>query len=115
MTLTGRVNGREIRFAAGADGRWSAEVPRDESGSYVLELRAEDDAGNRSSRCAAVVCIDFSALSVRVLRMDLEAAREEDGLRPAPLPPAYAAEAWTSDYTARPLAPEFTIREIELL
>ena len=42
----GICDGADIQFERNAVGQWTAAVPADADNSYVVELWAEDDAGN---------------------------------------------------------------------
>ena len=44
--LWGKCGGQDITFSPGADGSWNAAVPSNPSGEYMIEVWAEDAAGN---------------------------------------------------------------------
>ena len=44
----GRVDGQEVELYADSGDRWSVPVPFDADGEYVVEILAEDDAGNQA-------------------------------------------------------------------
>lgn len=113
MTLTGSLNGAEICFTFDPQmQRFYTNVPKNASGTYVLELHLRDDAGNASNQCAAIVCIDFDALTVRVMSLDLDTMPQHEDYRCDPLSPVYAAMPWGTDYVGSLLPPEFTIMEL---
>lgn len=60
MRVWGRCGGQEVSFAR--DGaRWTAAVPAGRS-EYVVELWAEDDAGNVSYMATVLITYDVSKL-----------------------------------------------------
>lgn len=44
----GRVDGQEVELYADSGDRWSMPVPFDVDGEYVVEILAEDEAGNQA-------------------------------------------------------------------
>lgn len=46
--LFGKCNGADIIFTPKGEGRWSAAVPATEDKTYIIEVWAEDEAGNVS-------------------------------------------------------------------
>ena len=44
----GRVDGQEVELYADSGDRWSVPIPFDADGEYVVEILAEDDAGNQA-------------------------------------------------------------------
>lgn len=67
MRLYGELEGREIYFDMVAPLRFAARLPSIARGSSVITLFAVDDAGNISTEVKALVLIDFSKMSIKVL------------------------------------------------
>ncbi len=44
--LFGKCNGADIIFTPKSEGRWNAAVPAREDKTYIIEVWAEDEAGN---------------------------------------------------------------------
>lgn len=61
-TLHGTVNSSPIIFQRNDDNTWSCEVPYIENGEYVVELYAQDDAGNETYFATILFSIDFKKL-----------------------------------------------------
>lgn len=53
----GKANGTEISFVQKDRDGWEATVPANLEGEYVVELYAEDDAGNQTYACTTVFVI----------------------------------------------------------
>ena len=57
---------------------WSATIPPQSNGIYIVELTATDDAGNVAYCAKYIVTIDISALSVRIEPFDKNAITGEE-------------------------------------
>ena len=58
----GRIDGTDIIFQRTSGTRWEIPVPYDEDGQYVVEIIAEDDAGNQSYLAKMLWTVDTSLL-----------------------------------------------------
>lgn len=63
----GRVDGTEVIFNRSDGDRWNIPVPLDVDGEYVVEIVAEDDAGNQSYMAKILFCVNSSMLCVTIL------------------------------------------------
>lgn len=65
----GRVDGIEVGFMEQSEGLYKVEFPRKlNSGNYIVEVYAEDDAGN-VSYCSTLICtIDASGACIHIER-----------------------------------------------
>lgn len=62
----GRVDGQEVELYADSGDRWSVPVPFDTDGEYVVEILAEDEAGNQSYMAKMLYVVDTALLCVHV-------------------------------------------------
>lgn len=71
MKLTGKIEGQQVAFELirqeGRASVFTAEVPANLDGEYVVELTAEDDAGNIAFICKYLVTIDLTNLCVHLM------------------------------------------------
>lgn len=71
MKLTGKIEGQQVAFELirqeGRTSVFTAEVPANLDGEYVVELTAEDDAGNIAFVCKYLVTIDLTNLCVHLM------------------------------------------------
>lgn len=71
MKLTGKIEGQQVAFELirqeGRASVFTAEVPANLDGEYVVELTAEDDAGNIAFVCKYLVTIDLTNLCVHLM------------------------------------------------
>lgn len=62
----GRVDGRDIELYMDTGNRWSVPVPFDADGEYVVEIIAEDEAGNRSYMAKILFMVNAALLCAHV-------------------------------------------------
>lgn len=74
MKLTGKIEGQPVAFELvrqeGRTSVFTAEVPTTLDGEYVVELTAEDDAGNIAYICKYLVTIDLTNLCVHLMPLE---------------------------------------------
>ena len=58
----GRVDGQEVELYADSGDRWSVPVPFDADGEYVVEILAEDDAGNQAYMAKMLFVVNTALL-----------------------------------------------------
>lgn len=63
----GRVDGVEVILNKGEGDRWSVPVPFDTDGEYVVEIVAEDEAGNQSYMAKMLFVVNTALLCVHVV------------------------------------------------
>lgn len=75
VRLYGKCQGRDINFQLNeATGRWETAVPASPSGIYIMELWAEDAAGNVGYFATIEVTFDSSKLCVSIKILDVGAS-----------------------------------------
>lgn len=67
MKLTGYINGAEVNFNFCPPNQWNAILPTDETGKYIVQLLAIDDAGNKIGKTGIYVYINFKLMTFKVL------------------------------------------------
>jgi hypothetical protein len=113
MTLLGYLNGAEVRFDFSPDSHtFKAEVPKSTSGVYILELHLTDDAGNTSSDCSAIVCIDFDKMNITILDMNFPDRQLNDGYSCQVLSYDFEDVFFEEDYEMKPLPFELSSKEL---
>ena len=60
--IYGTVNTEPIVFYKNEKDQWECEIPSIENGKYVVELYAQDDAGNETYFATVLFSIDFKKL-----------------------------------------------------
>lgn len=64
--LWGSCNGTDIICSHESGDRWATIVPASEDGTYIVELWAEDEAGNRGYFATVKIAYDTSKLCFKV-------------------------------------------------
>lgn len=72
----GKVNESNIDFIKDNEGRWSVTIPRNLSGTYYLELYAEDVAGNISYMATVLMEFDPTSFCTRFKVIDFNGNAE---------------------------------------
>lgn len=73
-SLYGKCDGRDIRFSWDeASGRWVTTVPASPTGVYIIELWAEDEAGNVGYFATVQITFDPSKLCCSIKILDVGA------------------------------------------
>lgn len=76
--IKGTVNAiYDIAFEKGNDGRWSATMPRLETGRYIVELYAVDDAGNEAYYATIMYSVDTSGMQASITVLEYGAEIED--------------------------------------
>lgn len=63
----GTVDGTEVVLERVEGNRWNVPVPLDRDGEYVVEIIAEDDAGNRSYIANMLYTVEAGNICIHVL------------------------------------------------
>jgi hypothetical protein len=70
----GKVDGHDVIFQRSEDaGRWTTTVPASQTGTYIMELWAEDEAGNVGYFATIKVTFDPSQLCVAISVLEVGA------------------------------------------
>ena len=88
----GRVDGAEVVMQQAQGDIWSVPVPLDQDGEYVVEIIAEDGAGNQSYMAKMLFCVDSSGLCIQVLPIPYFAELLDSVYNANVLPVLYFAE-----------------------
>lgn len=67
MKLIGYVDGVEVRFDFYPPSTFKAEIPKQIDGTYIIQLQAVDDAGNKTGYSNIFIEINFDKLTFKVL------------------------------------------------
>ena len=70
VKVSGKIDGKEVIFERDEGDRWNATVPYDLDGMYVVELTAENDAGNIAYCTKMLLIVDPATLCVRLVPLD---------------------------------------------
>ena len=62
VKVSGKIDGKEVIFERAEGDRWNVTVPYDLDGMYVVELTAENDAGNIAYCTKMLLIVDPATL-----------------------------------------------------
>lgn len=93
----GTVDGAEVILEHADGDRWWVPVPWDRDGEYVVEIIAEDEAGNQSYMAKMLFVVNAALLCVRVIPLPYTATLQE---------PRYTAEIQRPRYYTELIEPE---------
>jgi len=65
----GRIGGAEVILEHTEGSRWSVPVPLDQDGEYVVEIIAEDEAGNQAYLARMLFVVDSAKLCAHVVQI----------------------------------------------
>ena len=63
----GRVDGAEVILQQAGGDRWNVPVPLDIDGDYVVEIMAEDEAGNQTYLSKMLYTVDAGNICIHAL------------------------------------------------
>lgn len=74
----GRVGGVEVVLNKTVGDRWNVPVPFDVDGEYVVEIIAEDDAGNQAYMAKMLFVVNTALLCVHVIPVPFYGILQDD-------------------------------------
>lgn len=111
VRVFGRVDDVEVILQQAEGGRWNVPVPLDQDGEYVVEIIAEDEAGNQSYMAKMLFIVNTALLCVHMIPLPYYVALIEQCIHVTMLPIQYNLEILESGYNLR-LAPQIYYTEI---
>lgn len=94
----GTVDGADVVLQHSQGDVWQVPVPLDMDGEYVVEIIAEDEAGNRSYLAKQLFIVNTALLSVRIIPLPYYAVLMETGTRLLLQAPSYQLIAMEANY-----------------
>ncbi len=73
IKLVGNVNGEAVIFQRVAEDFWEITVPASQDGTYVINMTAEDEAGNEAYWAKYILTFDIASLCARLTRHPYQA------------------------------------------
>ena len=96
--VSGKIDGKEVIFERAEGDRWNATVPYDLDGMYVVELTAENDAGNIAYCTKMLLIVDPATLCVRLVPLDYMVEVVPEDYKVTVISEDYAVEAVPEQY-----------------
>ena len=70
VKVSGKVDGQDVIFERSQGNQWNITVPYDLDGMYVIEVTAENDAGNVAYCTKMLLIVDPATLCVKLVPLD---------------------------------------------
>lgn len=97
----GRVDGVEVILEHLEGDIWQVPVPPDWDGEYVIEILAEDEAGNQAYLAKMLFLINTAQLCVHMIPLPYHAVLLDGTLQADLMPDQYRCEIIEPDCTTR--------------
>lgn len=110
--LYGKCQGQQINFSLNElTGRWETAVPASPNGTYVIELWAEDTAGNVAYFATVQITYDSSKLCTAIKILDIGAEFTIEEVRRVLMGDGVAAKT-ADDVLAWAVSPDFVMAKV---
>lgn len=106
----GFANGQAITLTRDVGDFWTAEVPYNEDGEYVVELYAEDEAGNIGYMCTILFVVSHHEMKAYIVPRGYAARKAHKGYEACPILEKMAAKLKTRRFGAGMLRRGFAAR-----
>ena len=95
--LYGKCQGQDVRFTRNEAGRWETAVPASPNGAYIMELWAEDQAGNQGYFATIKLAYDPNKLCCTVEVLDIGAGFTVEDVRRILMGGGVETSFWVED------------------
>lgn len=92
VKVSGKIDGKEVIFEKADGDQWSVMVPYDLDGMYVVELTAENEAGNIAYCTKMLLIVDPATLYVKLVPLDYMVEVISEDYKVTVIPEDYAVE-----------------------
>ena len=112
VKVSGKVDGQDVIFERSEGNQWNITVPYDLDGMYVIEVTAENDAGNIAYCTKMLLIVDPATLCVKLVPLDymVEVVPEEDETHI--IPEDYLVEVMEEQYQVATLPDLFYVEVV---
>lgn len=112
VKVSGKVDGQDVIFERSEGNSWNITVPYDLDGMYVIEVTAENDAGNVAYCTKMLLIVDPATLCVKLVPLDymVEVVPEEYEMHI--IPEDYLVEVMEEQYQVAALPDLFFIEVV---
>lgn len=98
VKVSGKIDGKEVIFEKADGDQWSVMVPYDLDGMYVVELTAENSAGNIAYCTKMLLIVDPATLCVKLVPLDYMVEVISEDYKVTVIPEDYAVEEILDPY-----------------
>lgn len=112
VKVSGKIDGKEVIFERAEGDRWNVAVPYDLDGMYVVELTAENDAGNIAYCTKMLLIVDPATLCVRLVPLDYMVEVVSEEYETHIIPEDYLVEVMEEQYQVATLPDLFYVEVV---
>lgn len=112
MKLIGYVDGIEVNFDFYPPNTFKAIIPKKLDGKYILELQAEDDAGNIDCSTGMYIYIDFQHMKIKVLSSKYQFKKDANNLRYKKIDNIFSSKELDSKLTFKKSCSPYSYKEL---
>lgn len=112
VKVSGKIDGKEVIFERAEGDRWNATVPYDLDGMYVVELTAENDAGNIAYCTKMLLIVDPATLCVKLVPLDYMVEVVPEEYETHIIPEDYLVEVMEEQYQVATLPDLFYVEVV---
>lgn len=103
VKMIGVVDGQTVIFNKDGGGRWTASIPKDMDGEYVIGVTAYDEAGNQAYATSMLFIVDPSTLQIKMIPLKYSYKINKK---------TYVAKPETSDFMFYEIGDKFAAKEM---
>lgn len=112
VKVSGKVDGQDVIFERSEGNQWNITVPYDLDGMYVIEVTAENDAGNVAYCTKMLLIVDPATLCVKLVPLDYMVEVVPEEYETHIIPEDYLVEVMEEQYQVATLPDLFYVEVI---
>lgn len=112
VKVSGKVDGQDVIFERSEGNQWNITVPYDLDGMYVIEVTAENDAGNVAYCTKMLLIVDPATLCVKLVPLDYMVEVVPEEYETHIIPEDYLVEVMEEQYQVATLPDLFSVEVI---
>ena len=112
VKVSGKIDGKEVIFERAEGDQWNVTVPYDLDGMYVIEVTAENDAGNVAYCTKMLLIVDPATLCVKLVPLDYMVEVVPEEYETHIIPEDYLVEVMEEQYQVATLPDLFYVEVV---
>lgn len=112
VKVSGKVDGQDVIFERSEGNKWNITVPYDLDGMYVIEVTAENDAGNVAYCTKMLLIVDPATLCVKLVPLDYMVEVVPEEYETHIIPEDYLVEVMEEQYQVATLPDLFYVEVV---
>lgn len=112
VKVSGKVDGQDVIFERSEGNQWNITVPYDLDGMYVIEVTAENDAGNVAYCTKMLLIVDPATLCVKLVPLDYVVEVVPEEYETHIIPEDYLVEVMEEQYQVATLPDLFYVEVV---